>query len=94
MAITDKRDLLARHYMFCDVDPAVVDRVAALSVTIRLKSGQELFRKGDEGNALYGVLSGGSVGIPHTFLIDRQGVIRFRGHPLLDLTDSMIEALL
>jgi CRP-like cAMP-binding protein len=58
MATTDKRDLLARHYMFCDVDPAVVDRVAELGVTIRLKSGQELFRKGDEGNALFGVLSG------------------------------------
>jgi peroxiredoxin len=43
---------------------------------------------------LYGVLSGGDVGIPHTFLIDRQGVIRFRGHPTLDLTDVMIEALL
>jgi len=43
---------------------------------------------------LYGVLGGGGVGIPHTFLIDRQGVIRFRGHPTLDLTDSMIEALL
>lgn len=43
---------------------------------------------------LYGVLSGGSVGIPHTFVIDRQGVIRFRGHPTLDLTDGVIEALL
>jgi peroxiredoxin len=43
---------------------------------------------------LYGVLSGGSVGIPHTFLIDRQGVIRFRGHPILDLADSMVEGLL
>lgn len=43
---------------------------------------------------LYGVLSGGNVGIPHTFLIDRQGVIRFRGHPTLDLDDSMVEALL
>ncbi len=43
---------------------------------------------------LYGVLSGGSVGIPHTFLIDRQGVIRFRGHPTLELTEWMIEALL
>jgi len=43
---------------------------------------------------LYGVLGGGNVGIPHTFLIDRQGVIRFRGHPTLDLTESMIEALL
>jgi peroxiredoxin len=43
---------------------------------------------------LYGVLGGGDVGIPHTFLIDKQGVIRFAGHPLLDLTETMIEALL
>jgi len=43
---------------------------------------------------VYGVLGGGDVGIPHTFLIDRQGVIRFAGHPLLDLTEAMIEALL
>jgi len=42
----------------------------------------------------YGVLGGSGVGIPHTLLIDRQGVIRFRGHPTLDLTASMIEALL
>ena len=42
----------------------------------------------------YGVLGGVGVGIPHTILIDRQGVIRFRGHPTLDLTDTMIEALL
>ncbi len=43
---------------------------------------------------LYGVLSGGDVGIPHTFLIDRQGIIRFAGHPVLDLTESRVEALL
>jgi peroxiredoxin len=43
---------------------------------------------------LYGVLGDSGVGIPHTFLIDRQGVIRFRGHPTLDLTASMVEALL
>jgi len=43
---------------------------------------------------LYGVLSGGDVGIPHTFLIDRQGVIRFAGHPVEDLSESAIEALL
>jgi len=42
---------------------------------------------------LYGVLSGGSVGIPHTFLIDRQGVIRWVGHPS-DLLSEMIETLL
>ena len=42
---------------------------------------------------LYGVLSGGSVGIPHTFLLDRQGVIRWVGHPL-DLLPDVIESLL
>jgi len=42
----------------------------------------------------YGVLGDSGVGIPHTILIDRQGVIRFRGHPTLDLTDAMIEALI
>ena len=42
---------------------------------------------------LYGVLSGGPVGIPHTFLLDRQGVIRWVGHPL-NLLPASIEALL
>jgi peroxiredoxin len=42
---------------------------------------------------LYGVLSGGSVGIPHTFVLDRQGVIRWVGHPL-DLLPTTIESLL
>ena len=42
---------------------------------------------------LYGVLSGGPVGIPHTFLLDRQGVIRWVGYPL-DLLPAMVEALL
>jgi len=42
---------------------------------------------------LYGVLSGGPVGIPRTFLLDRQGVIRWVGHPL-DLAPEMIASLL
>jgi len=42
---------------------------------------------------LYGVLSGGPVGIPHTFVLDRQGVIRWRGHPL-NLLPEMLETLL
>jgi len=42
---------------------------------------------------LYGVLSGGDVGIPHTFVLDRQGVIRFAGHPMY-LTPALIETLL
>lgn len=58
MAAIDKRTLIARHYLFCDVDPTVVERVAALGVTNRLAAGAELFRKGDEGNALFGVRSG------------------------------------
>jgi len=41
---------------------------------------------------LYGV-SSSTVGIPRTFLIDRQGVIRYVGHPL-DLADGMIAGLL
>jgi len=42
---------------------------------------------------LYGVLSGGAVGIPRTFLLDRQGVIRWVGHPL-NLLPASIEMLL
>jgi peroxiredoxin len=42
---------------------------------------------------LYGVLSGGSVGIPHTFVFDRQGVIRWVGHPL-NLQPEFVESLL
>jgi peroxiredoxin len=41
---------------------------------------------------LYGV-SGDDVGIPRTYVIDRQGVIRFVGHPS-DLTRAMVEAIL
>jgi peroxiredoxin len=41
---------------------------------------------------LYGV-STNDVGIPRTYVIDRQGVIRYVGHPT-DLTRDMIEAVL
>lgn len=41
---------------------------------------------------LYGV-STNDVGIPRTYVIDRQGVIRFVGHPT-DLSRAMVEALL
>jgi len=41
---------------------------------------------------LYG-LDSGAVGVPRTYLIDRQGVIRAIEHPL-DITEPMIEALL
>jgi len=35
----------------------------------------------------------GVIGIPHTFVIDRNGIIRFAGHPT-QLTASLIESLL
>jgi peroxiredoxin len=41
---------------------------------------------------LYG-LDGPDAGIPRTFVIDRQGVIRYSGHPI-DLTGEMLEAIL
>lgn len=52
-------------------------------------------RGGKSGNwiaQLYGVADN-NVGIPRTYVIDRQGVIRFVGHPS-DLTREMIEATL
>lgn len=58
MTEVDKHSLLSRHYLFCDVAPAVIERIADLGVTSRLQSGEDLFHKGDEGDALYGVLSG------------------------------------
>ncbi len=56
--VVDKRAILARHYLFCDLEDQVIDRVADLGLTTRLTAGQLLFRKGDDGNALFGVLEG------------------------------------
>lgn len=50
--------LLAKYYLFRDLDEAVVDRVAALAVVRRARAGDVLFLKGDEGDALYSVVSG------------------------------------
>ena len=58
MTPLDKRSLLNTNYLFRDLDEAVVDRIAALGITRRLDADEVLFLKGDEGDALYGVLSG------------------------------------
>lgn len=50
--------MLATNYLFRDLDQAVVRRIAELGVTRRLGPDEVLFLKGDEGDALYGVLSG------------------------------------
>ena len=57
MAI-DKLELLKGHVLFRDLDPALIAPVAKLGVTRKLAANQCLFIKGDDGNALYGVLSG------------------------------------
>ncbi len=51
-------DLVARSYLFRDLDPETRHRVAALVHARRLGDGEVLFLKGDEGDALYGVLEG------------------------------------
>lgn len=50
--------LLAEHYLFRDLDAAVIERIASLAVTRRARAGDVLFLKGDEGDALYSVVSG------------------------------------
>ena len=54
----DKKALIATNYLFADLDPAVQERVVALGVTRRLGDGEILFQKGDDGDALFGVLAG------------------------------------
>ncbi len=58
MGPIDKQTLLTTHYLFRGLEPAVVERIAALGVTRGLGADEVLFQKGDPGDALYGVLSG------------------------------------
>lgn len=50
--------LLASHYMFKDLPPELIDRIAKLSVTKKIRAGETLFFKNDDGDALYGILDG------------------------------------
>lgn len=58
MAALDRNALLATNYLFRDLDPQVVARIAGLGISRRLGADEVLFLKGDVGDALYGVLSG------------------------------------
>jgi CRP-like cAMP-binding protein len=58
MTTVDKHTLLATHFLFRDLDDAIVERIMALGTTRRLAADEVLFLKGDEGDALYGVLGG------------------------------------
>ena len=54
----DKAALLAQHFLFQGLETGLIQRLVELSVTRRLARDEVLFRKGDEGGALYGVLEG------------------------------------
>lgn len=54
----DKKQLLATHFLFRDMDPEVVEHISKLGVNRKLSANEVLFLKGDPGDALYGVLSG------------------------------------
>ena len=58
MTSDELADLVAETYLFRGLDPATRARVAGLARVRRLEDGATLFQKGDEGDALYGVLGG------------------------------------
>ncbi len=58
MSVIDKRQLLSAHYLFRDLDAGVIERLVGLGVTRHLEDNENLFLKGDPGDALYGVLAG------------------------------------
>ena len=57
-ASIDKQALLSSHYLFGGLDGAKRARIAAMGITRKLTDGEVLFLKGDQGNALFGVLAG------------------------------------
>jgi peroxiredoxin len=95
-------DEMAREYADEGVVAIVVSTDAAEQTSIDYleDGGYDAFlsvwepggKSGSPLTKLYG-LDGTDVGIPRTFVIDRQGVIRYVGHPI-DLTGKMLEAIL
>ncbi len=56
--LSRKSRLIADHYLFADLDTRIVDRIAGSALLRPIVKNDFLFRKGDEGDALYGVLQG------------------------------------
>jgi CRP-like cAMP-binding protein len=56
--IVSRREMLARITIFSDLRPDEIDLLLAVTATRRLKPREVLFRKGDPGSQLYGVLTG------------------------------------
>ena len=54
----DRRRLLANVSIFASLDERALDALVRVTSTRRLDAGEVLFRKGDPGRQLYGVLDG------------------------------------
>lgn len=54
----DKRALLEKVSMFSPLEPAELDRLAQITAIKRLRTRQDLFRKGDDGSQAYVIISG------------------------------------
>lgn len=52
------RDMFVSHSLFRDLDSDVITEIASLGSLRKLDTNQLLFSKGDEGDALYGVVQG------------------------------------
>jgi CRP/FNR family transcriptional regulator, cyclic AMP receptor protein len=57
-ALANKRAILAAHPLFAGLDAAVMQRLALVAVTQKIKAGTTLFRKDDPGSCLYAICSG------------------------------------
>lgn len=51
-------EMMARHYLLAALEPAEAEALLAYAIRRRCKPGEILFRRGDPGDGLYGVLSG------------------------------------
>jgi CRP-like cAMP-binding protein len=54
----DKRELLSRHFLLQNLDVRTLDRIVHYSVVKTVAEGETIFRQGDPGECLYGVLRG------------------------------------
>lgn len=54
----DKRAVLARHNLFHEAPPRVIERLALRAQPLTFRSGQRIFRRGDESHGLLAVVSG------------------------------------
>jgi len=56
--VTDRRALLARHFLLAQLDESALDTLLAVASERRFPGGQVIFQKGDPGTSMMAVLSG------------------------------------